>query len=188
MKNGRRRMVLPDRTHSTLPTGYQWLIALVPPAKERVAESMLSAAGLTVFLPVEVRMRRVSRHANRREPREYPALPSYLFLGVRGYIPWNDIRRYRIIQMILGVNGGPICLEEEAMTVMLTAMGEMAATANAAPRQIAVGDHCRILSGPFANHRVRIEEIKGKRARIIINLFGNDRPAEIQIEALQLAA
>jgi transcription antitermination factor NusG len=189
MKKPAARRTLPPRKHSTLPTGYQWLVLLVPPAKERTAEVMLSAAGLTIFLPTEVRMCRVSRHAKRREPREFPALPRYLFLGVRGFIPWNDIRRYRaVIQQVLGWNGNPICLEEEAMVKMLTAMGEMEAAANARPRQITVGDHCRILSGPFANHKVRIEEIRGKRARIIINLFGDDRPAEIQIEALQIAA
>lgn len=184
MSNRRRRIVLLPRKHTTLPAGHQWLILTVPPSKERAAEVMLSAAGLTIFLPTEMRMRRVSRHANRREPREYPSLPGYVFLGIRDFIPWNEIRRYRIIQTILGLNGYPICLEEEAMQSMLGAMDE----ATAPPRQIAVGDHCRVLSGPFVGQRVKIEEIKGDRVRIIISAFGGDTPAHIHVEKLQIAA
>lgn len=184
MKRPKIKRVLAPRKHLALPGGHQWLVVTVPPTKERLAENMLSAAGLTIFLPTEMRMRRVSRHANRKEPREYPSVPGYLFLGVRDFIPWNEIRRYRIIQTILGVNGNPICLEEQAMTTMLGKMAEPAAP----PRQIAVGDHCRVLSGPFLNHRIKIEDIKGDRATFTINLLGGEVPAQIRIEKLQLAA
>lgn len=184
MKRPTIKRVLAPRKHPLLPTDYQWLVLTVPPTKERLAENMLSGAGLTIFLPTEMRMRRVSRRAKRRELREYPTLPGYLFLGIRDFIPWYDIHRYTIIQTILGLNGSPICLEEEAMLKMLGAIAEK----NAPPRQIAVGDHCRVLSGPFVNHRVRIEEIKGESVKIIISLFGGETPAQIHIEKLQLAA
>lgn len=89
----------------------------------------------------------------------------------------------------LGSYGAPVALPEGAYEKVL-AMSE-----RPTPRKKAynthgtfrVGEKVRITEGPFIDHIVDIKDIRGKSARIVLELFGGPREVSIALEELEAA-
>lgn len=192
VNNHLSKLVLPPRKHLSLPPGFDWLAFRVHPGKEYLTEYHLSRMGRTVFIPVESKARRVSRHAKRLVKKEMPILARYIFIG---FIPgepkrWQEVCRFSLIQGVLAVweNDSllhPVLVTENQMNLLL---GDMAATARTNPRRsYGVGDLVRIAIGPFAGHTSKVDEIKGQKARVTLHILGSERGIEMPLAALEAA-
>lgn len=192
VKDHLKKLVLPPRKHLSLPPGFDWLAFRVQPGKEYLTEYHLSRMGKTVFIPVETKARRVSRHAKRVVKKEIPILARYIFVGFVLGQParWQEVCRFSLVQGVLAVwemDGllHPVVITESQMNVML---GDMATVARTNPRRsYGVGDLVRIVKGAFSGHSSVLEEIKGQKGRLTLQVLGSQRGVEVSLDVLEAA-
>ena len=81
----------------------------------------------------------------------------------------------------------PVPLSQEEVDSLLIRVGEMAPRLRPA---FLVGDTVRVISGPFADHIGKVQEVNPARERVkvLISLFGRETPVELefsQVEKIQ---
>jgi transcription antitermination factor NusG len=54
--------------------------------------------------------------------------------------------------------------------------------------EFAAGDNVEVLDGPFRDHRVKVVEISGAMAKILMPLFGTMRELDMPLETLSRVA
>lgn len=187
-----KKIELPDRKHKSLPPGYEWLAFRTVPAKERMAEFHLSRAGATVFLPMEMKARRVTHHSKRMTQIELPLLTRTLFVGFEPGAPkpWQEICRLSMIQGVIAAWGAdgmlrPFTITEPELHLMLGRIGDMVRTNPR--RSFGLNDLVRIKDGPFAGFCSRVQGVKSQKARLELHVLGSMRGVEIPLEQLEAA-
>lgn len=166
-----------------------WYCLRTAPQKEiALAEILRDQFGLSTFCPIETRWRRVPGTVRKRRPVTYAMLPRYMF--VRCDYPWEIIRahRHRGIQGVVGIDGRPAPISEQAIERLIRISGTLVPT-NTAPirRSFNVGDQVEIVSGPFRGHLVPIESINGRAARVLMQMLGGETEVEIPLDQLEAA-
>jgi transcription antitermination factor NusG len=192
VKDHLKKIELPPRKHKSLPAGYEWLAFSTHPGKEWMAEYHLSRMGRTVFLPIEIKKRRVSHHAKRMREFELPLLTRCLFVGFEPGLPklWQDICHLSLIQGVIAAWGAdgmlrPVSITEAQMYVMLGRIGDMVHTNPR--RSFGLGDLVRIKDGPFAGFFSKVQGIKSQSARLELHILGSSRGVDIPLEQLEAA-
>lgn len=169
----------------------QWFCIRVEAQKEIAAERILRDNGFNAFCPIEIKLRRANSYSKRREPRQYAKLIRYLFVAFeKGKpIPWFSLFRFRMIQAVIGQGGLPVAIRSIDMQRVF-GMSEAVTPYRKASnphRSFMVGENVEIVDGPFVGRFVRVEEIKGDKARIILELFGENRDVMLPLEYLEVA-
>jgi transcription antitermination factor NusG len=177
-----------------------WYVLRTAPLKERTAEHILREAGFAAFVPIERRWVRVSRHARRRRPRAFNAMPRYVLVGCDGPMPWHRLRELRVTQGALG-SGMPFKRDgrtvwPEPMTIpqktvnhwILASCEDPLAKSGSLPvgghTTLQVGQEARVGDGPFASFSAVIQKIEGADAYAEVQIFGRATPVWIPLDAL----
>lgn len=162
----------------------------VPPQTEFRIGRILMDNGIEAVVPVEYRWRRLRQRHRERKQVPIPKLKGYVFVRLEGGpVSFESIllQRYRV--SYLGCHGLPQALPEGALEKVI-AMSE-----NPKPRKKAynshgtfrVGEKVRIVEGAFTDHVVEIEQIRGKSAVIVLELFNSKREVTIGLDELEAA-
>jgi len=192
VKDHLKKIELPPRKHPSLPTGFEWLAFRTVPSKERLAEFHLSRAGATVFLPMEVKSRRVTHHSKRMKQIELPLLTRTLFVGFEPGTPkrWQEICHLSLIQGVVAAwdSDGmlrPVPITEAQLHVMLGRIGDMVRTNPR--RSFGLGDLVRIKEGPFAGFSSRVQALRGQKAVLDLHVLGGARGIGFPLDHLEAA-
>lgn len=165
-----------------------WYCLRTAPQREFAVEEILKKKGLQAFCPVKVAWKRVGPK-KRRTPYSYPMVPRYVFVACEN--PWHDVLHKPWCRNVSGV----VTIDGRAGVVRPAEMDRLARmSGNAIPtnttsihRSFAPGDRVEIVSGPYQGWLVPIESIKGEAAKVLLNMFGSERPIEIPLESLEAA-
>lgn len=149
--------------------GSRWYAVYTQPYRETRAESQLAAQGFHAFLP---RYRKTIRHARKLRTVSAPFFPRYLFVAL-------DLERdaWRSVNGTFGVTS-LVMGERFPRPVPRGIVENLMAAADAQEHlqlgdNLQVGDHVRLLSGPFANLMGELARCDGAgRVRVLLQLMG----------------
>ena len=177
----------------------RWHIIRTAPQTEFKAVSRLKREGLAAFAPIEVKRVRARGH-NLGSKRNYPVLVRYAIVGCEDIrYEWAKLREDpdvypRMMQGVLGLNRRIPYALSEAEVSYLAFLSE-----NPVPYVQAVNPHkaqpAVLLPGqiatpidpehPFAKFTGPVSSIVGKKAHVILEIFGTYREVEFELEDLR---
>ena len=147
-----------------------WYILRLHPNHDLKAERQLSANGVSVYLPKEIR--KVKTTWNRVIPKAKPIFPGTIF--VPDFEAGMGVERLK--QMAPGI-GGFIKREKKALEISLMWMErikkfEAKMQSLSGKRKYKVGDTVRITAGPFSDWEGKIYQLDSKcRVGVLLGMF-----------------
>ena len=180
-----------DFTRSCASNGgdpFRWYCLLLAPRAETAARDRLEDAGFGVFLPLVTIIR---RHARRREARQVPAFPRYLFVRLDVAAPgWTRV--YRLpgsgVLRIMGPRPEtPAPLPAGTVERLQAAGWDRPLGADATPALIEAGADVRVTDGPFVDHHGICQWSDGTRVRVLLSLLGRQVPAVLPLRQVARA-
>lgn len=166
-----------------------WYAFRVPPQKEFVAQTILTRRGFTAVVPSEVRFLRRSRSSRKTRERTSPLLHGYVLIPFEGEPQWHHLFNLGIIQSVVGFGGVPAQIRPDAIDAILklSRIPVPHRSSVNTRRSLAIGD-CATLNGRgFQNYPVRVEEIKGEAAKVMLEMFGATREVFVSLSELEAA-
>ena len=96
---------------------------------------------------------------------------------------WHLVRNVRGVTGFVGSANKPIPLTEEEVLAMGMEKHEIVVGYN-------VGDHVRIVDGPFANLTGVVEEIEPEKNQVsvMVSMFGRETPVELELDQVEVLA
>lgn len=156
-----------------------WYALTTAVNREFVVRQMLRDRGLMSACPCLVRNSRASRHVRKREPLElkFPLLVRYVLLGFDPAIGdrWGEVERLSqrgLVTGIVGFGGVPRRMVGEEVAKFIARYGDGPDLPRLRDKGIAAGELMEITTGPYRGHLVRVREVRGYMARILLPLFG----------------
>lgn len=150
---------------------------------------ILERKGYTVFLPTERRVKRNIKggRGKRRIEAVYPMFPGYVF--VLGNFSWLHLMAETHVVGVVGFDGTPAPISEAAMLKLKAMAGAMVPNRKSVNtrRSFIAGDMAEISCGPFTGQIVKIESIRGAKAKVLIDLFGTQQEASVLLQNLEAA-
>lgn len=169
-----------------------WFAVRVPAQKEFIAEHILrEEGGLNVYLPIEHKWRRRTRAGMDRRRRlvAVPLLTRYLFVGFETVpIPWHKIFCFDFVGSVVGSNGTPRPIAEPVMEhVRSLSASPLRAEPYTLPK-LKIGEHVKIISGPFAENMLRVRRITDRKIKGILerSILGQHE-VEVPLDQLEAA-
>ena len=161
--------------------------------REFVIETLLRKKGFAVFLPTKKVWRRKSKYSPEKHLVAYPLLVGWVFVGwPKGDYRWLDLFSVNLVHEVAGVDGRPYVIPQRVMDGMFKRWGGPKTQAPERERlmrthhEFKVGDSAKIVEGPFDGMCVKVADIRGPEARILLELLGGIQ--EIEINAMSLEA
>jgi len=172
--------------HMLQLAGLSWYALQVAANAEFAVAAQLERRDLVATVPERIEWRQVNRFTERKHKVTYSLLPRYVFIGFGLGAPTSYLdelialaalqRDLTLIHSVVGMDGQPRRLRAMAVALFLRDLGQVQAPDAhrfmPTHREFGVGDDVVIASGPFEGNVVRVEEIAGDAARILIPLFG----------------
>lgn len=170
-----------------------WYALRTPAQKEFIAQEILTQKGLVTYCPTDKRWRRRNRFQKHKELIGYAMLPRTVFVGFEpGIPPWFDIFALPAVSSVVAINGKPMRLDPQGMSNLINNY------ANGIQRpkeeqhmqtgkEFRAGDLVRVSDGPFDGMVVPVHEIRGREARVFLELFGGRHEVAIPAELLEAA-
>lgn len=170
-----------------------WYALRTPAQKEFIAQEILTQKGLVTYCPTDKRWRRRNRFQKHKELIGYAMLPRTVFVGFEPGIPlWFNIFSLPAISSVVAINGRPMKLDSAGMSNLISNY------ANGIQRpkeekhmqtgkEFKAGDMVRIMEGPFDGMTVPVHEIRGREARVFLELFGGRHEVSVSTELLEAA-
>lgn len=167
-------------------------------ARVFLSEHLIRRAGFEVFLPVKKVWRIKNRFTKEKHLVAVPLLADWLFVGLplAAYAGglhvagWKRLMDLDVVAGVMGTGGRPIKLSDASMSRLMRQFGQPRVEAGlrrriAAGRVIGAGDCAKIVDGPFESFACRVIDIDGDSAKVILNLFGRETPARIELDLLR---
>lgn len=185
VKDSRELVGIIDQLH--------WYALRTPANKEFIAQEILTQKGLVTYCPTDKRWRRRNRYQKQKELIGYALLPRTVFVGFPAGIPlWFDLFRLTCISSVVGINGEPRRLDSGGM---MNLIGKFANGIQRPKeeqhmltgREFKAGDLVRIVDGPFDGMMVPVHEIRGREARVFMELFGARHEVGVAVDTLEAA-
>lgn len=156
----------------TGPTGRrraleQWYACRTRARSEKKVDRLLTAAGVTSYLPLVERLRQWS---DRSKHVEFPLFPGYVFARFSLSVLPEIVRTPNLIE-IVRVNGSPTPIrEEEIDSIRALVLGAERIGEEPAPHEyLARGQEVQVIEGPFHGLRGILTEVRGS-TRIVVRL------------------
>lgn len=150
---------------------------------------ILGRKGYTVVLPTERRVKRNVKggRGKRRVEAVYPMFPGYVF--VFGNFSWLHLMAETHVIGVVGFDGRPAPISDAAMTKLKAMAGAMVPNRKSVNtrRSFLAGDMAEISCGPFTGQIVKIESIRGAKAKVMLDLFGTEMRASVLLQNLEAA-
>ena len=158
-----------------------------------VIETLLRRAGFQVFLPTKKVWRRKSKYSKEKQLVAYPLLVGWVFVGwPKGENRWLDLFRVSLVYEVAGIDGRPYLIPQSIMDDMFKRWGGRSTKAPERERfmrthhEFKIGDRVRVVEGPFDGVLVRVVELRGPDARVVLKLLGGEQI--LQIHSMNLEA
>lgn len=169
-----------------------WYLGFCAPGREFIAQAILNEAGIEAYLPIVMKSRKINRYTKARRRFAFPVMPGCVFLGLeRGAEHWfNLFTCQRTVKRVLGSGGLPRALSGGELKAFIdgnhvTFGQNLTGQAKQQGRVIlAKGEKVQVIDGALAGHIVEIEEVKGKKATIIAELFGSPHAVQTDLDKL----
>lgn len=170
-----------------------WFAVRVAPQKEFAAVAVLTRRGVRACVPYEVKFLRNGKQARNKKKvaeRAYPLLVGYVLIDVP-CPTWIGavLRLTHLVKSVVGFSGVPAILNESQVERMLAQSGQQIPNRQSVNtrRSLAKGDDATLNGHGFAAYPVRVEEIKGDRAMVLLEMFGTARLVAVRLQALAAA-
>lgn len=137
---------------------------------------------LQMEIPVET-VKEVTESGETKEV-ERKVFPGYVLVKmVMTDDTWHLVRNVRGVTGFVGSANKPIPLTEEEVLAMGMEKHEIVVGYN-------VGDHVRIVDGPFANLTGVVEEIEPEKNQVsvMVSMFGRETPVELELDQVEVLA
>jgi transcriptional antiterminator RfaH len=155
-----------------MPVAY-WTAAQLEPNRERIALHLLARENFTVYAP-RLRERCIVR--GRREERETPLFPGYLFIWIE--LQWHRARWCPGIRKLVMDGIQPAKVSD---AVIEEIRGRERNGAIELPkRRLKPGDPVRLLAGPFRGHLAIYAGMSGlERVTVLLQILGGQQRATL---------
>jgi len=173
--------------------GFTWFVVVCNPKCERRAQLGLRRAGYQTYLP---QTKRWVVHARKKEARESPLFPRYLFIGLKNYgRPVNEggqdlynLRGVDGVEKVVRFEGVPVEVPVGPLTRLLERelAGEFDFTRlpDVGP-QYNPGEVVRLTVGAFADLQAQVVSMLSKgRVEVVLDIMG--RASKVKIKATEL--
>lgn len=163
----RRAYSFPDNAPRELHDRHEWYACRTRARAEKKVDRLLTAAGMTSYLPLVERTRQWS---DRSKQVAFPLFPGYVFARFSLSSMSEIVRTPNLIEVVR-VNGSPTPIREaviesiRALVQGAQAIGEEPTTHDYLVR----GQEVRVVQGPFEGLRGILTEVRG-RTRIVVRL------------------
>jgi len=180
----------------TLRNGHKarWFVVRVRAGEEFRAEEILAKNGYGCFVPFEKKWRRRSRYQCAPELVRRPLLIRYMFVGFSADpIDWYRLASFPFVEKIVGVGGYPLQVPWSHVADFVVLYNQDGRTAPReqkymkANREFGVGDRVEVFGGPFDGSVLRVEEIRGSKAKVLVDMLGSERAVTIPVDKLAAA-
>ncbi|WP_058263375.1 transcription termination/antitermination NusG family protein [Thalassovita gelatinovora] len=162
-------------------------------ARVYVPELILRRAGFSVFMPKDMKWRRVNRFAPEKKLVAFPLLADWIFVGwPRDAARWHELCALDVVAGVLGTGGRPARISEKQMVRVMRDWGG----GKQAPdhhrymrshREFEVDDVVSFADGSMEGCPLRVVGIEGAQARIMVRLFGRETEWLVQSGLLKRA-
>lgn len=149
---------------SNIPAQTDWYALRVPATKELIARRMLELMGHRAHVPVERRECRASRYARRREEREMPAFPRYVFASFAKQPDWRALLTAPTIQDVVRRDGEPAAIKHRELEPFMEPIQQKNGTVT--PSWVRVGKLVRVATGVFATYEAMVTFIDPKTSAV----------------------
>lgn len=167
---------------------FRWMCLSAVGGRELCAESSLLDKGVSAFCPLEMKAKRVSRWAKRKEMIANALFPGYLFAGFLDVENWPTVFRVKEVKSVLGLYGEPIEVPRKAMERVFSLSGS---NFNGGPQRIRSGIDVEVVDGPFVSalrgRLSRVQETRTGEAKLLLSIFGRQTGAWLPFEFLRIA-
>jgi transcription antitermination factor NusG len=176
-----------------------WYAFVTAPQKEYTCAHILRRKGIATFIPTETRWRSTNRYTKSRKLKEemaFPVVPRHLFAGFpQGEMPpWYWLGSFPLILGVIGKKGRPHPTDRKEFAQFAPVYSNGSLRAPAAERhmrtreEFGVGDNVEVLDGPFRDHQVKVIEINGNMATVVLQLFNTERELPMALETMSRVA
>lgn len=167
-----------------------WYAFRVTPQKEFAAVDILTRRGVRATVPYEVKFLRRTQSRKKAVQKPYPLLVGYVLVDLAR--PENVAGVFvlsHLVRSVVGFNGSPAVLDQCQVERMLKQSGTQIPNRRSVNtrKSLAKGDDAVLNGHGFAAYPVRVEEIKGERAMVLIEMFGTTRQVAVRLETLVAA-
>lgn len=159
----------------------------VAPQKELAAVDILTRRGFSAFTPVETKWRRIAG-TRRRTAKDVPMMVGYVFVAFDRPEHWPQVFRFSMVKSVVGFGGRVAVLSEDQIAKLHDLSGrtvEHKLSYDSRKSSFGAGDMVTVDRKPM---EVKIEEVRGKRARIIFELLGVRQDQWVPVHRLEKAA
>ncbi len=157
-------------------------------------EHLLTRAGFEVFLPVKQVWRIKNRFTKEKQLVSVPLLADWMFVGwAADETRWLELMGFDVVAGVMGTGGRPIQMSDVVMQRLMVQYGNSRVAHSvkrrvAARRACGIGDKAQVIDGPFAGEGVRVVDISGQTAKVMLNILGGDIEVEICTDLLTLCS
>jgi transcriptional antiterminator RfaH len=171
--------------------GFTWFVVVCNPKCERRAQLGLRRAGYQTYLP---QTKRWVVHARKKEERENPLFPRYLFLGLRSDQDFWRMQGVNGVEGLVRNDNSPVRVSGELLGRILEreAAGEFDFTRlpEAGPEYRA-GEMVRLSKGALAGMVAEVSAMLSKgRVEVLVSFMGNVARAKVravEVERMEAA-
>lgn len=167
-----------------------WYAFRVTPQKEFATVDVLRRRGVSATVPYEVKYLRKTLTRKKAVAKAYPLLVGYVLADLPGpHAIYSVMNLSYLIKSVVGFSGVPAILNQCQVERMMAQSGQQIANRQSVNtrRSLAKGDDAILNGHGFAAYPVRVEEIKGARAMVLIEMFGTTRQVAVRLETLAAA-
>lgn len=167
-----------------------WYAFRTEPQREYASQEIVNRHGFKAVVPYEWRSIRRSRHIKRRDAKPYPKFVGYIFIEVTHPPNWYQMFSMHCLKSVVGFDGRPTPIPQAAIDRLLLQQGESmphVLSRNTRRASVMPGDAVRVFEGPLKGYEGRVEEIRGAKARMFVEMLGARREIDVPIEALEAA-
>jgi transcriptional antiterminator NusG len=153
--------------------------------ERKIRESGMQDAFGQILLPTEKIM---SVIRGKRQVVERTLLPGYLLIEMQlNDETWNLVRSLPTVARFVSDAQSPAVVPEKEILQILKRVEE-AKTAVRPPVALKVGEHIRVIEGPFRDFTGTIEAVKPEASRLRVSLSVFGRPTPVELDILQVEA
>lgn len=175
--------------------GRTWYVAQVASGRERVVAQYMRDHGHGAIVPTVQRFRFVNRYSKRKDPVYYPIMPRYVIIGFAPDAPrpWRDLYDLSFVHAVVEDARGPARVVRTQLVKFIKDLDGATWSAEEWERymrsghEFRPGDEVDVIDGVFREHRLRVEDIEGDMAKVLVKLFEIERPYMVPLAFLQKA-
>jgi transcription antitermination factor NusG len=167
-----------------------WYAFRVTPQKEFATVDVLRRRGVNATVPYEVKFLRKTQSRKKAVEKAYPLLVGYVLADLPGpHAIYSVMNLSYLVKSVVGFSGVPAVLNECQVTRMLKQSGQQIANRQSVNtrKSLAKGDDATLNGHGFAAYPVRVEEIRGEKAMVLVEMFGTSRLVAVRLDTLAAA-